>query len=162
MTNTGNVTYKPSGKITPAFIFMYLAILIICVPLLSFAYTYGLFYVVEFSVYGGFLLTVLCGMALGFLVGLAAKVGKARSPVVVILLSIVAVALMKYVQWSIYIPLIYSEMWGASWTLAERFDDTLFLLTAPAQMFADLGDISKKRVSSKRSAKVHEAPHTSE
>jgi hypothetical protein len=62
-------------------------------------------------VYLNVLIAIFCGVGLGFVIMFSTQLGKARNKVLVIVLTILAVVLLKYTQWCIYIPLVYSDAW---------------------------------------------------
>jgi len=122
--------YKPSGKISTSFYLFFVLFMVISIPILSIVYIYLTYYIP--FIYINFFITLGCGAALGFVATLAATYGKARNAVVAGILTFVAVCILKYVQWAVYIPLIISEFFGSSMTMGERFMETLFLLVNPA------------------------------
>jgi len=122
--------YKPSGKISPKFFLYFLLFMVVSIPILSVAYIYINHYIP--FIYLNFFITVGCGLAVGVLAGFAAKRGKARNPKIVYLCVFIAMVVMKYVQWAVYIPLIFSEVYGI-WHLSfgERLVESFYLLFEP-------------------------------
>jgi hypothetical protein len=124
--------YKPSGKTAEFFIPYFALIMLIAIPILSVAYIYLIHYIP--SVYVNLIITVACGLGLGTAASHAARFGKARNSVIVIILTLVAVLILKYVQWSVYIPLIVSEVYGFPMAFAERWAETIFYLARPGDI----------------------------
>jgi len=126
--------YKPSGKLSAMFFVYFLLFLAVGIPVLSVLYIYLIHFIP--IVYANLLVTGLCGAALGFLAAFAAKFGKARNPLIIYLFTFLGVVVMKYVQWAVYIPLIFSRVYGlAPMTFAERFVESFYLLGNPEGMF---------------------------
>jgi len=107
--------------------------MVVCVPILSVAYTYLIHYIP--FIYANIVVTVGCGIGFGVLINFAAKLGKARNPIVVSVLSVVGVVLMSYTQWSVYVPLVFSDVYGIEMTLAERFAETVYLFARPGTLY---------------------------
>ena len=125
--------YKPSGRFTFNFFLLYVLLMLVSIPVLSFAYTYLIHYIP--FIYANVIITVCCGLALGYIVSLAVKKGKARNPAIVAILTIVAACVLYYVQWSVYIPLVVSEVYGFSMTFGERLWETLYYFIYPDETF---------------------------
>ena len=122
--------YKPSGKVAPAFFAYFLALLLVGIPILSVAYIYLIFYIP--IIYVNILVTLACGAVLGLLVAHAAKLGKARNPFLVTLFAFLAMVLLKYVQWAVYIPLVFSNVYEVfDWNFLERLVESAYLLLDP-------------------------------
>ena len=137
--------YKPSGKVTPAFFVFYLLFIAVAIPILSLIYIH-LNWFVPF-IYVNFFFTVGCGIALGFVVMLAAKMGKARNPWVVLLLTVIAVILLKYVQWTVYIPLVISDAYRLiQLTFMERLNVSRQILVDPMWVIEDIQFINEHGV----------------
>jgi len=103
--------YKPSGRCSVMFILFYLGLVVLAIPILSVAYIYLVYYIPY--VYLNLIIVVLCGAGLGFVMNLAIRKGKLRNPVLALIMTILAVCIMKYVQWCVYIPLVYSDAYEA-------------------------------------------------
>ena len=126
--------YKPSGKVAPAFFVYFLVLLLIGIPILSVAYIYLIFYIP--LIYVNIIVTLACGAVLGFLVGHAAKLGKARNPLLVMLFAFLAMLLLKYVQWAIYVPLIFANVYEVfDWNFFERLVETGYLILDPRALW---------------------------
>ena len=134
--------YKPSGKISPLFIVLYIVFLLIAIPILSVIYIYAIYYIP--FIYLNFFIAIGCGAALGLTIMLAVKWGKVRNRLLVVLSTILAVILMKYVQWAVYIPLVYSD---AYLMLQADFVELLLisvgLLIDPSSLLAFAMDINE-------------------
>ena len=135
------MTYKASGRIAPAFFPLFILFMIIGIPLVSMAYVYMIFYIP--SIYLNIFVTGACGAALGVLMLLAVKFGKARNTAVVMVLTVVSAVVMSYVQWIIYIPLVLSEVFGLTASFAERLEFTLHLLVNPQETFDFIASINE-------------------
>ena len=121
------------------FFVFFVIFMVIGIPIISTAYIYLIHYIP--FIYLNFLIAIGCGCLLGYLIRLAAKLGKARSPSVVLVCTLVAVIVMKYVQWCIYIPMVLDnvyglyDMYGVDITLWGRFVDSFDLFTRPGEVF---------------------------
>ena len=134
--------YKPSGKVAPAFFAYFLAVLLIGIPVLSVLYIYLIFYVP--LIYVNIFITLGCGAALGFLVGHAAKLGKARNPLMVMLFAFLAMILLKYVQWAIYIPLVFTNVYEVfDWNFFERLVESAYLVLDPRAVWFGIDFINE-------------------
>ena len=104
------VYYKPSGKISGKYFIHILKYIPISIIILSFAYIYLAHYmpIVQINV----LLTIGCGAAIGVLSGRAAKLGKARNQAIVCITAFLSVCALKYLQWCVFIPLVFSKIVG--------------------------------------------------
>ena len=154
--------YKPSGKMTTKF-FLYFALsMVVAIPILGTAYIY-ISHFVPF-VYARVFFAIGCGAALGFVVGRAAKAGKARRPAAVLACALAAMLVLKYVQWCVYIPLVFTDVYKA-WDMAfwERFVESFHLFIRPNAMFQgmalinEFGSWSLDSASSKSQIDVHGA-----
>ena len=131
--------YKPSGLIGAKFFLFFILTLIIGVPILSVAYIYLIHYIP--FIYLNIFFALGIGALLGYLILLAAKHGKARNPLVVCACALVAVVLMKYIQWCIYIPMVLDdvfgmyEAYGINMTFWGRFTESLHLFAAPGEVY---------------------------
>ena len=131
-----SVYYKQSGKVPATFIPVFLVLMAIAIPVLSTIYIYLIYYIP--LIYFNFLVTAGCGIALGFVAGHAAKIGKARNAFVVALCTLAAMVFMKYVQWAVYIPLVFVDRYGLlNIPFAERFIDSWYLIRHPAVLLDD-------------------------
>jgi len=130
----GHSYYKPSGKFSPLFFLYVLLIVLAAIPLTSVAYIY-LSYYTPF-VFLKIFATIGCGIAVGFLMGFATKLGKARNPILVLISTVAVMCIAKYVQWTVYIPLIFSDSYQVMGiTFGERFLTSFYLLTEPGTVF---------------------------
>ncbi|MDR0248150.1 MAG: hypothetical protein LBI44_00580 [Oscillospiraceae bacterium] len=132
--------YTPSGKVTGGFFLMLSLLCAFFVPVLSAAYVYFVYYTPW--IYLNIIAAVVCGAALGAVTDRAARLGKARSPAVVALCAVAAVAVMKYVQWCFYIPLVYDESYGLyeryegySLSFGQRLSEALRYLPRPGEVY---------------------------
>ena len=128
--------YKPSGKIAGIYFLYFALFTFICVPILSAAYIYLIHYIP--FIYLNLLIAIGCGLALGYMMMIAAKKGKARNPAAILLFSVIAVIIMKYIQWCMYIPLIYDnvyEVFFPGLTIGERFVWSFYLFIEPGTVF---------------------------
>ena len=136
--------YKPSGKFAGVYFLYYVLFTFICVPILSAIYIYLIHYIP--FIYLNVLIAIGCGVALGYMMLFAAKNGKARNPAVVLLLSILALLIMKYIQWCIYIPLIYDNVYEVFYpglTLGERFVESAYLFVRPGLVYELAAEINE-------------------
>ena len=134
--------YRPSGKVVPAFFVYLLVLLLIGIPVLSVAYIYLIFYIP--LIYVNILVTLVCGGALGLLVGHAAKLGKARNPFLVMLFAFLAMILLKYVQWAIYVPLVFTNAYEIfDWTFFERLTESAHLVFEPRALWFGMDFINE-------------------
>ena len=126
--------YKPSGRIEPIYYLYYLILVIIGIPLLGTAYIYLAHYVP--FIYANVFVAVGCGVALGNAIGFIAKAGKARNPIVVLVCALAAMCVLKYVQWCIYIPLVFTDVYGI-WdiTFGERFVESFSFFIQPSMAY---------------------------
>jgi hypothetical protein len=104
------------------------------VPVLSTVYIYLIHYIP--FIYANFFITIGCGLAIGFVINHASNLGKLRSVPIAAGSAVVAVCILKYVQWCVYIPLVFDVTIDGG----ERFLATLELLIAPLLVF-ELGQI---------------------
>jgi len=135
------VYYKPSGKFSPLFFLYVLLIVVAAIPLISVAYVYLSYYtpLVFLKIFA----TIGCGIAIGFLMGFATRLGKARNPMLVLASTVAVMCVAKYVQWVVYIPLIFSDSYrimGISF--GERFLTSFYLLAEPGTVFELAGVIN--------------------
>jgi len=121
--------YKPSGKVSAKFFLFYILFMAIGITILSNAYVYLIHYIP--LIYLNFLVAILCGGALGYLVSLTSKFGNARNPKVVIVFTIIAVCILKYAQWAAHIPLVMSEVFGFYMPFSERLAYSFELFFQP-------------------------------
>ena len=134
--------YKPSGKVAPAFFAYFLALILVGIPILSVTYIYLIFYIP--LIYVNIIVTLACGAALGFLVAHAAKLGKARSPFLVTLFAFLAVVLLKYVQWAVYIPLVFTNVYEVfDWNFLERLVESAYLMLDPRTVWYGIDFINE-------------------
>ena len=127
--------YQPSGKVSAKFWVYFGVFMLLSIPVLGAIYIYLIYYIpiVILSLF----ITGACGVALGYVAGYAGKLGKLRNPMVLYICTFMAMVLLKYVQWVIYIPLIFSDAYGA-WSLSftERFVESWYLFFDPTLVFA--------------------------
>jgi len=136
------IYYKPSGKISPLFVLLFIVFMAISIPILSVAYIYAIYYIP--FIYLNIIIAIACGLGLGFVILLASQLGKARNRVVVVLLTIFAVFLLKYTQWCVYIPLVYAESYLELYAdFAERLIISLQLFFDPAYVLIGALDINE-------------------
>lgn len=133
--------YKPSGKSTLEFFLLFLLFMGISLPVISNIYIY-LVHFIPF-VYINVVLTAGCGLLAGFLIDRAVVLGKARSPLMVLALTLAAVCVMKYIQWCVYIPLVVSRVYGFPMTLGERFAESLFYFKRPGDVIVAMRIINE-------------------
>ena len=130
--------YKPSGQITFKFLIYFALLALVSIPILSTAYIYAAHYIP--FIYLNILIAAGCGVLLGVIIRKAIKMGKARNPLLVMLLTLAATVAMKYVQWCIYIPLALDNIFGAydaygGITIAGRFIESWFFFITPRDVF---------------------------
>jgi len=131
---TKDFYYKPSGRFSPSFFLYVLLIVVVAAPVVSVVYIYLSYYLP--IVYLNILVTIGCGTIMGLFMGLAASLGKVRNPMLVLVSTIAVMCIAKYVQWTVYIPLIFSTSYQVlSVTLGERFLTSFYLLTEPGTVF---------------------------
>lgn len=128
--------YKPSGRFTAKYFLFFLLFAGISIPILSAVYIYLVYYIP--IVYFNVIITVGCGSVLGLIMSQATHMGKARNPPLVWFCTLAATIAMKYVQWCIYIPLVFDDaygLYGEGVTIGTRFTDSLYLFTAPSEIY---------------------------
>jgi hypothetical protein len=134
--------YKPSGKFSPLFILLFVVFMAIAIPILSVVYIYAVYYIPV--VYFNIFIAVFCGVGLGFAVMFSTQLGKSRNRILVIVLTILAVVLLKYTQWCIYIPLVYSEVYEVlQTTFIERLSISAELFFQPDTVFSCAAEINE-------------------
>jgi hypothetical protein len=97
--------YKPSGKFSPSFIFYFLLLSVVVLPILALIYAYCIWYIP--FIYINLFIT----LGFGFLVGLCVnklviKKGKVRNPVLALTIGVLAGIIALYFHWSIWIDLV--------------------------------------------------------
>jgi len=133
--------YRPSGKFSASFFLYVLLIVVVAIPIVSVVYIYLSYYLP--IVYLNILVTIGCGTVMGILMGFAAGLGKVRSPVLVLISTIAVMCIAKYVQWTVYIPLIFSTSYQVlGITLGERFLTSFYLLAEPGTVIELAGVIN--------------------
>ena len=125
--------YKPSGRLTFNFFLLYILLMVVSIPVLSYVYIYLVHYIP--FIYANFFISVFCGMGTGYLIGIAVKKGRARNPAVVVVMTLAATCVLYYVQWCVYIPLVASEVYGFTMTFGERFFETLYYFMYPGDVY---------------------------
>ena len=125
--------YKSSGKVSEFFIPYFILLVALSVPILSIAYIYLIYYIP--IIYFNVLITIGSGYVFGGLIAHTVRFGKARNPLLVHILTAVAICLFKYIQWCVYIPLVVSEAYGFSMTFAERFSESVYYLIRPGEVY---------------------------
>lgn len=125
--------YKASGKISEYFILYFVLVMALALPILSNAYIYIIYHMP--FVHLNFLFTLGCGLALGALVNHTVRFGKARSPLAVFMLTIVALCALKYIQWCVYIPLVVAEAYGFPMSYGQRFAESLYYMARPGAIW---------------------------
>jgi len=137
----GHFYYKPSGKFSPLFFLYVLLIVVAAIPPISVAYIYLSYYTP--IVYLKIFATIGCGIAIGFLMGFATRLGKVRNPTLVLISTVAVMCIAKYMQWTVYIPLLFSDSYRVmSITFGERFLTSFYLLTEPGTVFEMAGVIN--------------------
>lgn len=128
------VYYKPSGKFSISFFPYFILLQAVFIPILSIVYIYLIYYIP--IIYFNFLITLGCGMAAGLVMTAIITFGKVRNSKLALFSGIIAVFIMKYVQWCIYIPIVLTNAYGMyDLTLPERFGMSLDLLLNPSVVF---------------------------
>lgn len=136
------VYYKPSGKLSPSFFLFFILFQVLAIPLLSFVYIHLIYYIPV--VYFNFFVTVGCGLAVGLVMMGAITLGKVRNNKIALLFGIIAMCVMKYVQWCVYIPIVFTDAYELfELTLPERLGMSLELLINPAFVFEYAGFINQ-------------------
>ena len=140
--------YKPSGKISGLYILLFLVFAAIGIPILSVTYIYAVYYIP--IIYISIFIAVGCGGALGYIMSLAAKLGKARNPLLVTIFTVFAAVLMKYVQWCFYIPLVYNDLYefyeyyfGYALTIGEQLREAVNYFREPAVVWACIVEVNE-------------------
>jgi len=126
--------YKRSGKFSSMFFVYFLLGVAISIPILAVAYIYLNHYIP--FIYANIFIAIGCGVGLGAVVGFAGKYGKVRNMALMVIFAFIAMVVLKYVQWAVYIPLIFTniyEVWEM--TFVERKLEAIFLLTRPLYVF---------------------------
>jgi len=133
--------YKPSGKVSPLFFLYVLFVVAVAVPVVGVFYVYLVYYLP--IVYLSVLATIGCGIVMGLLMGVAAGLGKARNPALVLVSTIAVMCIAKYVQWAVYIPLVFYAPYNVfGITLGERFLTSFYLLAEPGTVVELAGVIN--------------------
>jgi hypothetical protein len=133
--------YKASGKTSEFFIPYFILVMLVAIPFISVAYVY-LVHFIPF-VYLNFFLAAGCGLAIGSLVNHTVDYGRARSPFIVLLFTLIAIGALKYFQWCVYIPMVVSDVYGFPMTIGERFAQTFFYLARPGDVNQAAGIINE-------------------
>jgi len=138
MFATNGSYYKASGKFSPSSIFFFIISVVIAIPIISTAYIYLNYYVpyiypdILFAIGGG----VLLGLVIAYV---PVKLGKIRSLALAVFMAFIAACVMKYVQWCVYIPLIYEP--DAS--ITQRFLDSILLFRSPGAIVSCAQEINQ-------------------
>jgi len=99
--------YKPSGRFSGIFFVFLLLFIAIAVPILSFVYIYLIHYIP--IIYFNIIITVGCGLAVGFSMNFMVKLAKVRNVILVIISLVFVTIILKYFQWCVYIPMIFAD-----------------------------------------------------
>ena len=107
-----NRLYKPSGKFSLSFFLIYPFVIPILLAILGFLYAHIIYFspIVQLN----FLVVFFSGIIAGFIVGIAIKLGKVRNQILTIIIALASSALLKYLTWIFYIPLVYTGGWNSS------------------------------------------------
>lgn len=136
------VYYKPSGKFSLSFLLYFILFQALSIPLLSIIYIYLIYYIP--IVYFNFFITLGCGIAAGFVMTGVIHLGKVRNNKVALLFGIIAMCIMKYVQWCVYIPVVLTNAYEVyELTMTEQFGMSLDLLSHPSVVFESIGFINQ-------------------
>ena len=103
------IFYKPSGKFSPIFLFHFIAVLLLAIPILSFIYAQTA-YAVPFIILSGisaFIIAVLLGILVRFII----LKGKVRNGYLARMIAIVSALWLWYLQWAVWfkICLLYTS-----------------------------------------------------
>jgi hypothetical protein len=138
--------YQPSNKMPLGGALLFLLGGVLTAVLLAFVYIYAIWYIP--FVYINFFLCLGFGLVLGGVLMLLAKAGKLRSPVGVGLLALLVGLVAVYLEWSVYLTLLFnSETTG---TGRDADTSTSFsagmwadVLTHPGAMWEAIGKINE-------------------
>jgi len=129
--------YEPSGKFSMTFFLYFLLSLVIAIPILSVVYVHLVHYIP--IIYLNIFIAIGCGFIAGLIMSHVTKLGKARNPKIVLFCTFVAICVFEYIQWCVYVPLIFSQ--GSSF--GERILLSLYLFTNPDAVFNNVSEINK-------------------
>lgn len=139
------VYYKPSGKSSISFLPYFILLQAVFIPILSIVYIYLIYYIP--LIYFNFLITVGCGIAAGLVMTAIITLGKVRNNKLALFSGIIAVCIMKYVQWCVYIPIVFTNAYEVlELTVPERFGMSFDLLIHPAMVIDFIGIINQEGV----------------
>lgn len=125
--------YKPSGKISPVFFPCFVLLHALAIPIVSVAYICIIYYIPY--IYLNILVAVGCGAAMGVVMNFAVKFGKVRNIWFAVLFGLLALLMMKYVQWCVYVPIVFADTYEFyALTVPEKFKMSLELITSPSQL----------------------------
>ncbi|MBC8085293.1 MAG: hypothetical protein H7Z21_19010 [Hymenobacter sp.] len=140
--------YQPSNRFSVGGLLLLLAGGGLTAALLAVAYVYAVWYIP--FIYVNFLLTVGFGLILGMVLSGLVKAGKLRNPGLAGILALVVGLVASYLQWAVYLMLMYHttnvESFGRRLSVAHTSfsaETLLALLAQPGTMLATMGAIAE-------------------
>jgi hypothetical protein len=138
--------YKPSNKMPIGGVLLFLLGGVLTSAVLAFVYIYAIWYIP--FVYINFFLCLGFGLVLGGVLMLLAKAGKLRSPVGVGLLALLVGLMAVYLEWSVYLTLLFNSETtgtGRDADTSTSFNSALFadVLAHPGAMWEAIGKINE-------------------
>lgn len=138
--------YQPSNKMPLGGVLLFLLGGVLAAAVLAFVYIYAIWYIP--FVYINFFLCLGFGLVLGAVLMLLARAGKLRSPTGVGLLALLVGLAAVYLQWSVYLTLLFNSETtgtGRSADTSTSFNAALFadVLTHPGAMWEAIGKINE-------------------
>ena len=124
--------YNVSNKTSEYFIWYFILVMVFAIPVLSFVYITLIHYMP--FVYLNFVFTIGCGALLGRVVNHAVDFGKARRPVAVLVLTFIALCILKHNQWCVYVPMVVADVYGFPMTLGRRIAGMTHYFARPGEL----------------------------
>lgn len=148
------VYYKPSGKFSMLFFPYFILLHALLIPVLSIIYIYLIYYIP--IAYFNFLIAIGCGIAEGLVMTASISLGKVRNNKLALLFGFIAICVMKYVQWCVYIPIVFTDAYKLyELTVSEQFAMSFDLLLHPSMAIEFIQIINQEGVWSIRTFTFH-------
>jgi len=111
-----NIYNRLANNLSANFILSLILPMAIAIPVISIASVYLTFYMTLYmpripGIFIDLIGPAAGGLAMGSIVSRKAKSSEVNNPKIVIATTLVAVCVLRYVQWCVYIPLIFSEVY---------------------------------------------------
>ncbi|MBO2010699.1 hypothetical protein [Hymenobacter negativus] len=138
--------YKPSNKMPIGGVLLFLLVGVLASALLALVYIYAIWYIP--FVYINVFICLGFGLVLGGVLMLLARAGKLRSPVGVGLLALLVGLVAVYLEWSVYLTLLFNAEatgTGRDADTSTSFSAALFadVFTHPGTMWEAIGKINE-------------------